>query len=240
AGSQLREVFDKINNLLSGKSVQSGGRTVSVTQHPQGLEFVYYKLAEKFVSQGEEEVASHYDAAFPIAVVASGIWELHPRVGDLFLAHLHRKCPYSVPFYPSLKEGTSMEEHQRMLGYQVKDSKVEEQDHFLKRMSGLIRLYAAVIQLQWPYGNKDGTHPHGLNYGWHWLAQMLNMEPLADVTATVLLDFLEVCGNALMKQYKAQFWKIMVLIQEDYIPRIEAITSSGQMGSLMRLKKFME
>ena len=49
AGSQLREIFDKINNLLSGKSVQSGGRTVSVTQHPQGLDFVYYKLAEKFV-----------------------------------------------------------------------------------------------------------------------------------------------------------------------------------------------
>ncbi|XP_074747263.1 mRNA export factor GLE1 isoform X2 [Strix uralensis] len=113
AGSQLREVFDKINNLLSGKSVQSGGRTVSVTQHPQGLDFVYYKLAEKFVSQGEEEVASHHDAAFPIAVVASGIWELHPQVGDLFLAHLHKKCPYSVPFYPALKEGTSMEEYQR-------------------------------------------------------------------------------------------------------------------------------
>ncbi|NXT87542.1 GLE1 protein, partial [Anhinga rufa] len=85
AGSQLREIFDKINNLLSGKSVQSGGRAVSVTQHPQGLDFVYYKLAEKFVNKGEEEVASHRDAAFPIAVVASGIWEIHPRVGDLFL-----------------------------------------------------------------------------------------------------------------------------------------------------------
>lgn len=48
-GSQLREIFEKINNLLSGKSVQSGGRSVSVTQHPQGLDFVYYKLAEKFV-----------------------------------------------------------------------------------------------------------------------------------------------------------------------------------------------
>lgn len=34
--------------------------------------------------------------------------------------------------------------------------------------------------------------PHGLNHGWRWLAQMLNMEPLADVTATLLFDFLEV------------------------------------------------
>ncbi|XP_057261957.1 mRNA export factor GLE1 [Pezoporus wallicus] len=240
AGSQLREIFDKINNLLSGKTVQSGGRSVSVTQHPQGLDFVYYKLAEKFVNQGEEEVSSHRDSAFPIAVVASGIWEMHPRVGDLFLAHLHKKCPYAVPFYPALKEGTSMEEYQKMLGYQVNDSKVEEQDHFLKRMSGLIRLYAAIIQLRWPYGNKQGPHPHGLHHGWRWLAQMLNMEPLADVTATLLYDFLEVCGNALMKQYQAQFWKIMLLIQDDYCPRIEAITNSRQMGSLMRFRQFLE
>ena len=41
----------------------------------------------------------------------------------------------------------------RMLGYQVTDSKVEQQDNFLKRMSGMIRLYAAIIQLRWPYGN---------------------------------------------------------------------------------------
>ncbi|XP_040387746.1 nucleoporin GLE1 isoform X2 [Cygnus olor] len=240
AGSQLREIFDRINNLLSGKSVRSGGRNISVTQHPQGLDFVYYKLAEKFVSQGEEEVASHREAAFPIAAVASGIWEIHPQFGDLFLAHLHKKCPYSVPFYPAFKEGTSMEEYKRMLGYQFKDSKIEEQDHFLKRMSGMIRLYAAIIQLRWPYGNRQGTHPHGLSYGWRWLAHMLNMEPLADVTATLLFDFLEVCGNALMKQYQVQFWKMILLIREDYFPRIEAITSSGQMGSLMRFKQFLE
>lgn len=213
---------------------------MSVTLNPQGLDFVQYKLAEKFVKQGEEEVASHHEAAFPIAVVASGIWMLHPKVGDLILAHLHKKCPYSVPFYPAFKEGMALEDYQRMLGYQVTDSKVEQQDNFLKRMSGMIRLYAAIIQLQWPYGNRQEAHPHGLNHGWRWLAQVLNMEPLSDVTATLLFDFLEVCGNALMKQYQVQFWKMILLIKEDYFPRIEAITSSGQMGSFIRLKQFLE
>lgn len=240
AGSKLKEVFEKIHSLLSGKPVQSGGRSVSVTLNPQGLDFVQYKLAEKFVKQGEEEVASHHEAAFPIAVVASGIWALHPKVGDLILAHLHKKCPYSVPFYPAFKEGMALEDYQRMLGYQVTDSKVEQQDNFLKRMSGMIRLYAAIIQLQWPYGNRQEAHPHGLNHGWRWLAQILNMEPLSDVTATLLFDFLEVCGNALMKQYQVQFWKMILLIKEDYFPRIEAITSSGQMGSFIRLKQFLE
>ncbi|XP_040818986.1 nucleoporin GLE1 isoform X2 [Ochotona curzoniae] len=240
AGSKLKEIFDKIHSLLSGKPVQSGGHSVSVTLSPQGLDFVQYKLAEKFVKQGEEEVASHHEAAFPIAVVASGIWELHPRVGDLILAHLHKKCPYSVPFYPAFKEGMALEDYQRMLGYQVKDSKVEQQDTFLKRMSGMIRLYAAIIQLRWPYGNRQQTHPHGLNHGWRWLAQILNMEPLSDVTATLLFDFLEVCGNALMKQYQLQFWKMILVIRDEYFPRIEAITSSGQMGSFIRLKQFLE
>ena len=63
--------------------------------------------------QGEEEVASHHEAAFPIAVVASGVWDLHPKVGDFILAHLHKKCPYSVPYYPPMKDGTSVEEYQR-------------------------------------------------------------------------------------------------------------------------------
>uniref|UniRef100_A0A8C9ZIK6 mRNA export factor GLE1 n=1 Tax=Sander lucioperca TaxID=283035 RepID=A0A8C9ZIK6_SANLU len=219
SGSQLREIFDKIDKLLSGRAVVSGGKSVSTSQHPQGLDFVSYKLAEKFVKQGEEEVASHHEAAFPIAVVASGIWELHPRVGELILAHLHKKCPYAVPHYPPMKEGTPVEEYQRILGYRVDDSGVEGQDSFLKRMSGMIRLYAAVIQLRWPYGSKQGPAPHGLNHGWRWLAQMLNMEPLADITATLLFDFLEVCGNALMKQYQIQFWKLILLLKEEYFPR---------------------
>ncbi|KAM7019157.1 LOW QUALITY PROTEIN: mRNA export factor GLE1 [Tautogolabrus adspersus] len=239
SGSQLREIFDKIDTLLSGRAVMSGGKSISTSQHPQGLNFVCYKLAEKFVKQGEEEVASHHEAAFPIAVVASGVWELHPRVGDLLLAHLHKKCPYAVPHYPPMKEGTSVEEYQRILGYRVDDSGVEGQDSFLKRMSGMIRLYAAIIQLSWPYGSKQGA-PHGLNNGWRWLAQMLNMEPIADITATLLFDFLEVCGYALVKKYQYQFWKLILLLKEEYFPRIEAVTSTGQMGSVIRLKQFLE
>uniref|UniRef100_A0A672ZAN3 mRNA export factor GLE1 n=1 Tax=Sphaeramia orbicularis TaxID=375764 RepID=A0A672ZAN3_9TELE len=219
SGSQLREIFDKVDKLLSGRAVVSGGRSVSTSQHPQALEFVSYKLAEKFVKQGEEEVASHHEAAFPIAVVASGIWELHPRVGELVLAHLHKKCPYAVPHYPPMKDGTAVDDYQRILGYRVDDSGVEGQDSFLKRMSGMIRLYAAIIQLRWPYGSKQGPLPHGLSHGWRWLAQMLNMEPLADITATLLFDFLEVCGNALMKQYQGQFWKLILLLKDEYFPR---------------------
>lgn len=53
SGSQIREIFDKIDKLLSGRSVMSGGRSVSTSQHPQALDFVSYKLAEKFVVRCE-------------------------------------------------------------------------------------------------------------------------------------------------------------------------------------------
>nr|XP_057926065.1 mRNA export factor GLE1 [Doryrhamphus excisus] len=240
SGSHLRGIFDKLDKLLSGHAVVSGGKSVSTSQHPQGLDFVIYKMAEKFVKQGEEEVAAHHEAAFPIGVVASGIWELHPRLGDLILGHLHKKCPYAVPHYPRMKDGTSVEEYQRILGFRVDDSGVEGQDSFLKRMSGMIRLYAAVIQLRWPFDGKQGCSRHGLNHGWRWLAQMLNMEPIADITATLLFDFLEVCGHALLKNYQGQFWKLILLLKEQYLTRIEAITSSGQMGSVSRLRHFLE
>ena len=71
-------------------------------------------------------MGSHHEAAFSIAVVASGLWMLHPKVGDLIFSHLHKKCPYSVPFYPVFKEGMTLEDSQRILVYQVMDSKVEQ------------------------------------------------------------------------------------------------------------------
>ena len=50
--------------------------------------------------QGEEQVASRGDAAFPIAAVAVGIWTEFPELGELILA----------PFYIPKKEGMSTAE----------------------------------------------------------------------------------------------------------------------------------
>ena len=55
SNTKLKEFFDKIHSLLSGKPVQSGGHSVSVTLNPEGLDFVQYKLAEKFVKQGRKK-----------------------------------------------------------------------------------------------------------------------------------------------------------------------------------------
>uniref|UniRef100_H3DH43 mRNA export factor GLE1 n=1 Tax=Tetraodon nigroviridis TaxID=99883 RepID=H3DH43_TETNG len=238
-GSQVKDIYEKIDQLLSGQPLVLEGRSVSTSLHPQGQKFTFYKLAEKFVKQGEEEVASHFEAAFPIAAVASGIWEQHPEVGELLLAHLYRKCPYVVPHYPGMKKGMTVEDYRKVLGYRDDSFGVEDDESFMKRMSGVIRLYAAIMQQKWPYSSKPGPPPHGLNHGWRWLAQMLNMEPVSGITATLIFEFLEVCGNALHSQYRDQFWLIL-LLNEEYILRIEAVTNSGDMGSVIRLKQFTE
>lgn len=40
----------------------------------------------------------------------------------------------------------------RKLGYHIKDGEIEDEDQYLKRMSGIIRLYAAIIQSTPPQG----------------------------------------------------------------------------------------
>ncbi|CAI9554939.1 unnamed protein product [Staurois parvus] len=238
--TNVQQVFKKLNTLLTGGEVRMRDSSVSLAIHSLASEFVNYKLAERFVAQAEKEVASHHESAFPLATVFSGIWERHPQVGELFLAHLYKKCPYAVPFYPVYKKGVPLVDYQRTLGYVVEGSVVEQQDNFLKRMSGMIRLYAAILQIRYPFGTVQGHHPHGLNYGWRWLAQILNLEPVADVTATLLYDFLEVCGNALMKQYQGQFWKLILLLKDELFPRIKLVTPEGQMGVVVRLSLFLE
>lgn len=66
----------------------------------------------------------------------------------------------------------------RMLGYlYLDDGKVEPQDKFLKRMSGVMRLYAAILitPLRRVYQNPSKIHPVGLRESWRWLAASLNL-----------------------------------------------------------------
>lgn len=46
----------------------------------------------------------------------------------------------------------------RVLGYRVDSRGVEEDESFVKRMSGMIRLYAAIMQQKWPFSSKQGVN----------------------------------------------------------------------------------
>jgi nucleoporin GLE1 len=184
-------------------------------------------------------VSSNHNAAFPIATVAIGIWSSFPEVGDLILSHFYKQCPFLVPLYIPQAEGTSDTDYFKSLGYLFENGEIEPRDKYLKRISGTIRLYAAIVSSMPPKGASP-NHPHGITYGWMWLAKILNLPPKADYTATAIFEFLEVAGHSLLKQYHGQFWKLIHVLVRELVPKIEQITASSQSGPVVRLKSFLE
>ncbi|XP_011647918.1 nucleoporin GLE1 isoform X2 [Pogonomyrmex barbatus] len=232
----LRDKYDRLQNLLIGKLPPN------VIQHPQGVIFCKNHLAKKIVSQGETLVSSKPEMAFPVAMIVVALWNEHPDFGELFLAHLHEACPFTVPMFLPQQEGQSNEDYYKSLGCKYsEDGTVEKQDKFLKRMSGLIRLYASITVTKQRKGVTK-THPHGLQHAWRWLAAVLNIEPRADICdlcATLILDMLEVAGNVLWTMYQKQFHKLLILLIEKYYPRMRNVADGGG-GPLVRLEEFLK
>lgn len=237
SGSHVIDKLDRLLVFLSGQSVEVTGKRVSCRDHPLALTYSKGIIAQQFVSQGEGQIASQNSSAFPFAAAMLGLWVNHPDVGQLILAFFYKKCPYLVPYYPAREENQSDVDYYKSLGYKYDEDVIEKQDKFLKRMSGFMRLYAAVIQSPLPPGCK-GPHPHGLEWGWKWLAHVLNLDPRPDITATLLFDFLEVAGHALQKTYGNQFQKMLHALCK-YFPKIESVTPPGSAGPLTRLKNFL-
>ena len=142
-------------------------------------------------------------------------------------------------FYIPKAAGMTDAEYFATLGYLCSDGQVEQKDKYLKRMTGIVRLYAAIIS-SLPPPRQSQPHPHGPEKGWTWLARMLNLEPRPDYTATALYEFLSIAGHALMKQYKKQFGKLLNTLVLDYVPKIEKVTAKEQSGPVSRLKIFLE
>lgn len=128
----------------------------------------------------------------------------------------------------------------RSIGYKYDDGEVEKQDKFLKRMSGIMRLYAAIIISAPPSGRQRCSHPHGLEHGWAWLTRVTNMQPWPDITATLLFDFLEVTGHAFVKTYGRQFNKLLQVIVTDFVPKLRQVSPAGAGGPVARLESFLE
>ncbi|EDV21724.1 uncharacterized protein TRIADDRAFT_59739 [Trichoplax adhaerens] len=253
ASQSAEHLLDKIrrlHNLLSGKQVTCKGKVVTSTAHPEGPLFCRDIMASKFIKQADQQISASHASAFPIALTALGVWCEYPEMGNLFLAHFYSLCPYTVPFnIPRLADQNDIEYFKydyictnlaaRKLGYHVKDGNIEDEDQYLKRMSGIIRLYAAIIQSTPPQGPTH-AHPHGIEYGWRWLARIVNMPPVPNVTATLIFDFLQVAGNKLNLTYGKQFGKLITLICKEYYPKLEAVTPKSKRGPLSRLLLFLQ
>ena len=110
------------------------------------------------------------------------------------------------------------------------DGEIEGEDSYLKRMSGIVRLYAAFLQTP----TKPHPHPHGLEHGWVWLARVLNMEPHPSLTATAVYDMLEVCV-CVCSMFVSQYNTYCTDCRACYDERVQESVSEDALLHLQRL-----
>ncbi|KAI4466902.1 gle-1-related [Holotrichia oblita] len=224
--NHLQDKYIKLSNLLAGKPVPVGESQMSAAKHPQGIAYCMDLLAKKFILQGDLTISSNPEAAFCYGTIILSLWNECPDLGKLLLAHFHKQCPYLVPIHLPKAIGETDEDYYTSLGYQYVDGVVEKQDKFLKRMTGIMRLYSAII-ISKPKKSQKGLNPHGLTQGWRWLTATLNLEPKTDITATLIHVFLETAGCTMQNVYKNEFKKIIAFIITVYMPMLKKIDSGG-------------
>jgi len=237
SSSHLQDKVDKLVSLLSGEQVTVVDRTLSASSHPHARKFCMALAAKKLAKQGEEVVSSDPKSAFPAATLAVALWDRFPEFGTLLLAYMFECCPFLVPVHPQRTEGESDKQWYERLGYKYEGGEVEKQDKYLKRLSGVARLYSALSVVHLPKASPNTTHPHSLQRLWSWLASLTSLSPHTDVTASLLLQVLEVGGSSLAARYGRQLGKLLQLLLQQYLPLMEGVKGEG--GPTVRLQQFL-
>ena len=233
----LNDKLAKLTHLLAGRLVAFKDAQICAANHPAGIKFCMGMLAKKIVRQGEDVMSSKAEAAFSFASVALALWDTFPDFGKLLLAYFYEFCPQLAPYAPSRIEGQTDKEFYTSLGYKYDKDTIEKQDKYLKRMTGLSRLFAAIAASHKPTGSNP-DHPMGPKTVWRFITGLMNIKPLPDVTATVLLVLLETTGNMMITQFKGQFYKLLVFIKQSFLPELEAVKTDG--GPTARLDTFLQ
>ena len=114
---------------------------------------------------------------------------------------------------------------------------METQDKYLKRMSGLARLYAAISVSHLPKSSSSTCHPHPPARLWSFFPSLLGLPPHSDVTATIILDILEVSSHTMLASYGKQFGKLLGLVKSQYFSKLEEVKSEP--GPTVRLDQFL-
>ncbi|KAJ3649029.1 hypothetical protein Zmor_020791 [Zophobas morio] len=230
SSEHLRDKYTKLNNLLSGKTVAIADKHINAAKQPQGIPFCMDLLAKKFVLQGDLMISSNPEAAFCYATIIISLWNDFPDFGKLLLGYFYTQCPYLVPFYIPKTEDHTNEEYYISLGYHYVDGQIEKQDKFLKRMTGILRLYFAIM-IAHPKRDQ-AKNPHDIKNAWNFLASILKLDPQLDITATSLHIFLETVGFEMERVYGLAFKKVVRIIINKFMPLLKKIDTGGPVTRL--------
>lgn len=229
----ITDKYNKLCRLLKGEDVIITDKRIKASSHPQGVAYCMNLLAKRFVLQSDLIISSNAESAFCYATVIVSLWNEFPTFGELLLANFFKTCPHLVPFNMPRQVGESDEEYYTKQGYQYKNGQIEKHDKFLKRMTGLMRLYAAIMVVK---PKKGHVNVYNIKNGWRWLASTLKLEPQVDISATLVHTFLENAGFEMEIHYGRQFQKLLRIIVEKFLPSCREKCTGG---SVTRLELLM-
>jgi hypothetical protein len=221
------QVFSVIKELL---------QTALDTYKSKGadmLNYVGHTMATKFIEQAETQVSLHPPSAFPYGQVAADLIGSLPSFRRAIMTLMCQKCPYVVPRYPPRLPNQSEAEYKQSLGYKMLGDTFEDESTYTERMSGIIMLYAAMVQSK-PL-RPNVTNPYDAKYAWSWLEAILQMKP-RPITPYLLAAFLEIAGYRFSQEFPKEFRAKMEFVQKQFIPMIPA----ESVASKTRLKIFID
>lgn len=230
----MKDKFDKLDSLLKCKTVKTGNSTVSANSHKDALIFCKDTLAKKIINIGEQVASVKSETAFEVASIITELWQMHPDFGLLLFARFKQKCPSLIPFNAAKTNEETDEEYYKSLGYNYTNGVVEKQDKYVKRMTGIIRLFSAIIVTE----TKSGK-ALGIGQAWMIIAGTVHLIPQLDVTAILLHEMLIITGNNLKQAYGTQFIKMLRYIDANFMRKIDEVTPVGCGGPVQRLKTFI-
>ncbi|ETV68474.1 hypothetical protein H257_15632 [Aphanomyces astaci] len=224
--SSIRLVVDKIR--------QSFGEAKAAGE-------IYFHFALHFVASkltAQVRVIAEISSCFPVANVVAMCCVHTPDLTDVFLAHMHTMCPYTIPTTPVRSEGQSDDAYRLSIGMeQDTNHSFESFDKYTQRMAMAVALLLAVMQTS-PFDGQPQPAHLAISDAWTWMARVVNAAP-HPLTAPILLAALETAGFELHRQYKSQFLKLASVIQSNVVPILSRDVKSGAAATLAQLTTFV-
>ncbi|KAI5477641.1 poly(A)+ mRNA-nucleus export-related protein [Pseudohyphozyma bogoriensis] len=245
SNSATSHIIDQLHSLLSSLLPPKGQETAT-----QPYTWTLNHLAKALVKQAEQEVTAKLDTAYPLGRVVIGLLARgHVELGEVLMARLVKKCFWITGYWPPRKPDQTPEAHQKTLGH-APPNQSESLVQYASRMSGLIALYASIIQtspLVAPQGPCPPTSLSNIpshfrpSAGWRWLVLILR-PPLVALEPTPLLlgTFLEVAGESLLEIYGKQMGKFLEVLLREGVREGKATFSEKSKASVMKLGLWLE
>ena len=241
----MDSLMGKINllhSLLSGQTVSALDITFKAESQEE-IDYCSNLITAKLIRKGEQEISSNPKAAHPIACVAVCLCSNHPSLAQLLLASLYRACPLIAPMFPPKDTPHNTEAYLLSVGYRRKEGKLEDLDEFSVRIKGILRLYACIMQF--PIEGISSvfpisTHFHGVAKAWEWLVRVLQGPIVPGVSDVALHEAFEFMGYRMGRVYGNQFFKLVQLASNEFLPRLSSVSPAEHNPSVARLKKFLD